>query len=129
MANPISFNPGGLASIIAGATGPPIPLTPNPNTISMGLGITLLFAAMPFPPGGPYMIPGATTPAPPTSLPPAVPFITPAVPAAPVPVLAAAWKAALMATAASVMIVGIDIIPGTPPIPTPFTLPFIPAPD
>jgi len=124
----LSYNPGGLPLVIQGMTSPPAPVTPTPGQLLLQQGITLLFALMPFPVGVPYL-PGATTNTGPNiSIAPAVPFVVPPVPPGTLPAgVAQMWATNLMTTAASVVVNGIDLFPGAPPIPTPFVLPFVPA--
>ena len=122
---PLLFNPAGLPLVIAGMSGPPVPVNPSPNNLLIEQGITLLFAAVPFAPG--MYLPGMVAPSVPAlSTAPTVPFVTPQLPAAPPAAVAAAWDASIKATVASTMCPFVDLAPGTPPVPTPGTLPIIP---
>tara|TARA_Y100000310_G_C20683809_1_gene817684 strand:+ start:1653 stop:2213 length:561 start_codon:yes stop_codon:yes gene_type:complete len=128
--SPLLFNPAGLPIVITGMGMPPAPIIPTPGQIMIQNGIMLLFTAMPFPPGAPYLPPPVTVNVVPgISAAPVIPFIIPpAPPGVPPPGVAALWVTNLMASAASVMVSGSDLIPGTPPVPAPWVLPFIPAP-
>tara|TARA_R110000824_G_scaffold40100_6_gene120498 strand:- start:12297 stop:12848 length:552 start_codon:yes stop_codon:yes gene_type:complete len=126
---PLSYNPAGLPLVIQGMMSPPVPTTPTPGQLLLQQGVTLLFALMPFPMGTPYLPGAITNTGPNISVAPAVPFIVPpAPPGMPPAGIAQLWATNLIATAASVVVNGIDLFPGAPPIPTPFVLPFIPAP-
>jgi hypothetical protein len=128
--NPLLFNPAGLPMVISGMMMPPAPIIPTPGQIMIQTGIMLLLTAMPFPPGAPYLPPPVTVnTVPGISAAPVVPFIfPPAPPGVPPPGVAVLWATNLVTSAASVLVSGMDLVPGTPPIPTPWVLPFIPAP-
>ncbi len=127
--SPLLYNVGGLPMVIQGMMSPPAgPIVPPPGQILIQSGITMLFAAMPFLMGAPYL-PGAIgNTGPNVSAAPAVPFIIPpSPPGVPPAGVAQLWVTNLMLTAASVMVSGIDVFPGITPIPTPWVFPFIPA--
>ena len=125
---PLLYNPGGLPLVLQGMMFPPAPTIPTPGQILMQNGITMLFVAIPFLIGAPYLPGAATNAGPNMSVSPVVPFIfPPAPPGVPPPGVAQLWVTNLMLTAASVMVNGIDLFPGAPPIPTPWVLPFVPA--
>ncbi len=126
---PLSYNPAGLSLIIQGMASPPAPVTPTPGQLLLEQGVTLLFALMPFPLGAPYLIGAATNTGPNISAAPTIPFTVPPAPSGMAPAgIAQLWATNLIATAASVIVNGVDVFPGAPPIPVPFALPFIPAP-
>jgi len=131
MLHPLSINPGGISLVIAGMMGVPSPIPPpaNPNSMLVGQGIAMLFLGMPFASGVPFLPPPVVANMGPNlSIAPVVPFLLPPTPGMPPLVIAQTWAGLLMATAASVMVSGIDVTPSPAgPVPTPFVLPLIPA--